>query len=163
MLKNILMTSLLVAAVSGMALQDAQARSLKEIKSSGTLLVGTTGDYKPMSYLNKETGKYEGFDAEMAASLAKKLGVKTVVNFREADTLDKRVALVKGVTDNMGVDFAFQCTGAPPAAADVYSYIRRGGGLCLGRLRCGPRSPGRPAASGYGLSRRQAPAHGGLS
>ena len=76
MLKNILMTSLLVAAVTGMAMQDAQARSLKEIKSSGTLLVGTTGDYKPMSYLNKETGKYEGFDAEMAASLAKKLGVK---------------------------------------------------------------------------------------
>lgn len=76
MLKNILMTSLLVAAVTGMAMQDAQARSLKEIKSSGTLLVGTTGDYKPMSYLNKETGRYEGFDAEMAASLAKKLGVK---------------------------------------------------------------------------------------
>ena len=26
--------------------------------------------------------------------------------------------------------FAYQCTGAPPAAADIYSYIRRGGGLC---------------------------------
>ena len=68
--------------------------------------------------------------SEKRLDMAKKLGVKTVVNFREADTLDKRVALVKGVTDNMGVDFAFQCTGAPPAAADVYSYIRRGGGLC---------------------------------
>lgn len=65
--------------------------------------------------------------SEKRLDMAKKLGVKTVVNFREADTLDKRVALVKGVTDNMGVDFAFQCTGAPPAAADVYSYIRRGG------------------------------------
>ena len=30
----------------------------------------------------------------------------------------------------MGADFAYQCTGAPPAAADIYSYIRRGGGLC---------------------------------
>ncbi len=76
MFKKILMTSLVLAAVTGMMAQDAQARSLAEIKSSGKLLVGTTGDYKPMSYLNKETGKYEGFDAEMAASLAKKLGVK---------------------------------------------------------------------------------------
>lgn len=76
MFKKLLMTSLLVAAATGLVAQGAQARSLKEIKSSGKLLVGTTGDYKPMSYLNKETGKYEGFDAEMAASLAKKLGVK---------------------------------------------------------------------------------------
>ena len=59
--------------------------------------------------------------------MAKKLGVKTVINFREADTLEKRVA---AVTNGMGADFAYQCTGAPPAAADIYSYIRRGGGLC---------------------------------
>ena len=30
----------------------------------------------------------------------------------------------------MGADFAFQCTGVPQAAAEVFSYIRRGGGLC---------------------------------
>lgn len=62
--------------------------------------------------------------------MAKKLGVKTVINFREADTLEKRVAAVKAVTNGMGADFAYQCTGAPLAAADIYSYIRRGGGLC---------------------------------
>ena len=62
--------------------------------------------------------------------MAKKLGAKTVINFREADTLEKRIELVKSVTHGMGADFAYQCTGAPPAAADVYSYIRRGGGLC---------------------------------
>lgn len=62
--------------------------------------------------------------------MAKKLGVKTVINFKECDTLDKRVAAVKAVTNGMGADFAYQCTGAPPAAADIYSYIRRGGGLC---------------------------------
>ena len=27
-------------------------------------------------------------------------------------------------------DFAFQCTGAPAAAHDIYEYIRRGGGMC---------------------------------
>ncbi|MBQ5841087.1 MAG: zinc-binding dehydrogenase [Clostridia bacterium] len=62
--------------------------------------------------------------------MAKKLGCKTTVNFREATTLEERVAKIHAVTDGMGVDFAFQCTGAPPAAADIYSYIRRGGGMC---------------------------------
>ena len=66
----------------------------------------------------------------MRLEMAKKLGAKTVINFREHKTLDERVAIVKGVTMGMGADFAFQCTGAPPAAADIYSYIRRGGGLC---------------------------------
>ncbi len=62
--------------------------------------------------------------------MAKELGAKTTINFRECDTLDKRVAAVKAVSNGVGVDFAFQCTGAPPAAADIYSYIRRGGGMC---------------------------------
>ncbi len=62
--------------------------------------------------------------------MAKKFGAKTCINFREADTLDKRLEIVRSVTDGMGADFAYQCTGAPAAAADVYSYIRRGGGLC---------------------------------
>ncbi len=104
MFKNILMASLLIAAVGCMTAQDAQARSLKEIKSSGKLLVGTTGDYKPMSYLNKETGKYEGFDAEMAASLAKNLGVKleyvpTTWKTLQDDTLaDKFDVAMCGIT-----------------------------------------------------------------
>ena len=62
--------------------------------------------------------------------MAKKMGAKTTINFREAYTLEKRLAAVQAVTRGMGVDFAYQCTGAPAAAADVYSYIRRGGGLC---------------------------------
>ena len=66
----------------------------------------------------------------MRLEMAKKLGAKTVINFREHTSLDERVAIVKGVTMGSGADFAFQCTGAPPAAADIYSYIRRGGGLC---------------------------------
>ena len=66
----------------------------------------------------------------MRLDMAKKLGAKTVINFREHTTLDERVAIVKGVSAGMGADFAFQCTGAPQAAADVFSYIRRGGGLC---------------------------------
>ncbi len=62
--------------------------------------------------------------------MAKRMGAKTTINFRECDTLEKRVEAVKAATGGVGADFAFQCTGAPPAAADIYSYIRRGGGLC---------------------------------
>ena len=62
--------------------------------------------------------------------MAKKLGAKTTINFREVTTIDERVKVVKSLTNGMGADFAFQCTGAPAAAADIYSYIRRGGGLC---------------------------------
>ena len=66
----------------------------------------------------------------MRLEMAKKLGAKTVINFKEHTTLDERVALVKQVTHGIGADFAFQCTGAPAAAADIYAYIRRGGGMC---------------------------------
>ena len=49
---------------------------MKEILDSGVLLVGTAGDYQPMSYLDPETGKYVGFDAELAEDLAAALGVE---------------------------------------------------------------------------------------
>ena len=64
--------------------------------------------------------------------MAMKLGAKTTINFRDeaCNTLEKRIAAVKAVTNGMGADFAYQCTGAPAAAADIYSYVRRGGGLC---------------------------------
>lgn len=62
--------------------------------------------------------------------LAKEFGAKTTINFREDDTLEKRIARVHEVTNGMGADFVYQCTGAPAAAHDAYSYIRRGGGLC---------------------------------
>ena len=66
----------------------------------------------------------------MRLNMAKKLGAKTVINFKEVTTLDARVKLVKSVANGVGADFAFQCTGAPAAAKDIFEYIRRGGGLC---------------------------------
>ncbi len=63
--------------------------------------------------------------------MAKKLGAKTTINFREVTELADRVAIVKNLSlGGLGADFAFQCTGAPMAAKDIYEYIRRGGGLC---------------------------------
>lgn len=62
--------------------------------------------------------------------MAKKLGAKTIINFRDVPELNDRVKLVKAAANGVGADFAFQCTGAPAAAKDIYEYIRRGGGLC---------------------------------
>ncbi len=62
--------------------------------------------------------------------MAKKLGAKTVINFKETPALEDRVKIVKNAANGVGADFAFQCTGAPVAAKDIYEYIRRGGGLC---------------------------------
>lgn len=49
---------------------------VEEIEQRGELRVGTTGDYKPMSFLDPETGRYEGFDAALAEDLAASLGVR---------------------------------------------------------------------------------------
>ena len=50
--------------------------ALAEIRQRGVLRVGATGDYRPMSYLDPETGRYVGFDADLAEELAAALGVK---------------------------------------------------------------------------------------
>jgi len=42
----------------------------------GVLLVGTTGDYQPMSFLDPETKKYVGFDAALAEDFASSLGME---------------------------------------------------------------------------------------
>ena len=62
--------------------------------------------------------------------MAKKMGASFVINAASFDTIEKRVAEVQRITGGYGVDFAFQCTGNPVAASEVFKYIRRGGGLC---------------------------------
>ena len=61
---------------------------------------------------------------------AKLMGATATVNFKDfAD----REALAKGVEASFGgylADFAFQCTGSPVAHANIYKFIRNGGGLC---------------------------------
>ena len=53
-----------------------EAGRLEDIAARGTIRIGTTGDYIPMSYLNPATGKYEGIDAELSQIIADSLGVK---------------------------------------------------------------------------------------
>ena len=56
--------------------QPAPVSRLDEILARGVLKVGTTGDYKPFTYLDKATGGYEGYDIDQAEALAAALGVK---------------------------------------------------------------------------------------
>ncbi|WP_083258978.1 zinc-dependent alcohol dehydrogenase [Cellulosilyticum sp. I15G10I2] len=61
--------------------------------------------------------------------LAKEIGADLTVNFKDFGSFDEMLAFVKKETKG-GVDFAFQCTGVPSAASNIYKFIKRGGGLC---------------------------------
>jgi threonine dehydrogenase-like Zn-dependent dehydrogenase len=63
-------------------------------------------------------------------NFARELGASATVNFKDHAGLE---ALTAGVKDAFGgylCDFAFQCTGSPMAHANIYKFIRNGGGLC---------------------------------
>ncbi len=66
--------ALVFAALSPAA--DADGSRLDEIVARGTLRVGTTGDYRPFTALDKASGAYSGFDIDQADALAAALGVK---------------------------------------------------------------------------------------
>ena len=75
-----------------------QNDKVKEIQARGVLLVGATGDYKPMSFYDSKTDKYVGFDAALAEDLAASLGVKlqyvkTSWPTLMKDTLDRKFDL----------------------------------------------------------------------
>jgi len=69
----VLLSALLVVlSVSGMAFAGQRLDRIMETK---VLRVGTPGDYRPFSMLDKASGKYEGHDVELAELLASELGV----------------------------------------------------------------------------------------
>ena len=49
--------------------------TVDKIQQRGTVLIGTTGDYRPLSYKEPETGEYWGFDLDVAGYIARKLNV----------------------------------------------------------------------------------------
>jgi L-iditol 2-dehydrogenase len=61
--------------------------------------------------------------------MAKKLGASRTLNVSENDPA-ALLKQIQEVTKGRGVDFAFQCTGVPAAAAQIWKFVRRGGGLC---------------------------------
>ncbi len=55
---------------------DTEANTLDAIRRRGTLIIGTTGDYRPLSYREPATGEYWGFGIEVAQKIAENIGVK---------------------------------------------------------------------------------------
>ncbi len=45
------------------------------IVQRGTLYIGTTGDYRPLSFCEPETGDYWGFGIEIASAIAHRMGI----------------------------------------------------------------------------------------
>ncbi|MCF0211652.1 MAG: transporter substrate-binding domain-containing protein [Bacteroidales bacterium] len=56
--------------------KTADTGKVEQIQQRGTLLVGSTGDYRPLSFLEPATQQYWGFDVEMAEIIARDLGVE---------------------------------------------------------------------------------------
>ncbi len=74
------MTKTLLAALVGAlfaftTVAEAQTSRLQRILESGTLRVGTTGDFNPMSFKNPATDSYEGYDIDAVEKLAADMGV----------------------------------------------------------------------------------------
>lgn len=62
--------------------------------------------------------------------MAKRLGATETVNIMESSSFDETINKIKALSDGLGVDFAFQCTGSPKAHAGIWKFVKRGGGLC---------------------------------
>ncbi|HEY3460940.1 MAG TPA: transporter substrate-binding domain-containing protein, partial [Casimicrobiaceae bacterium] len=68
-----IVASLLLLGALGIT--AARADELQDIKKKGVLVVGSKADYRPFGYLDP-SGKIIGFEPDLAADVAKRLGVK---------------------------------------------------------------------------------------
>jgi len=71
---SIVLVAALAAAGCGGS-DNSSKDLLASVEDKGTLTVSTDPAYPPQSELNKKTGKYEGFDIDVATEIAKRLGV----------------------------------------------------------------------------------------
>ena len=67
---------------------------------------------------------------EKRLEFAKLMGADNTVNFMQYKGIEALSDAVKDAFGGYYADFAFQCTGSPIAHANIYKFIRNGGGLC---------------------------------
>lgn len=79
-----------------------KARSLKEIKESGEIIIGVFSDKKPFGYVD-EKGEYQGYDVYFGNRLAKDLGVK--VKYVPVEAASRVEYLVTGKVDIILANF----------------------------------------------------------
>jgi len=110
-LRNVVLALAATAMLASSALAQAPAGAAKSrlhrVLESGVLRVGTTGDFKPMSFRDPKTNEYAGHDIEVARELAKDLGVKVEFVPTEWKTLingiqtDKYDVAMSGISMNV--------------------------------------------------------------
>lgn len=74
-MKNVRTSLIAAALLAGASLAAQAADLLDDVKSRGTLRIAVEGTYPPFNYKD-EKGQLTGFDVEIAAAIAGKLGVK---------------------------------------------------------------------------------------
>ena len=72
---KVLALALALSLLFAAALADSRARTLQDIKDSGTLAIGVFSDKKPFGYVD-ENGDYQGYDVYFARRLAQDLSVE---------------------------------------------------------------------------------------
>jgi L-iditol 2-dehydrogenase len=67
---------------------------------------------------------------ENRLEMAGRMGAEMTINYKLQSEEDGVIAAVHAATRGRGVHFAFQCTGVPAAASNIWKYVQRGGGIC---------------------------------
>jgi len=81
----LLIIATLVGCVCAFAACGSKGRTVKDIQESGKLVVATNAFFPPFEYM--EDGKIVGWDMDIAAELAKKMGVELVIENMEFDSV----------------------------------------------------------------------------
>jgi cyclohexadienyl dehydratase len=97
---NLLFPLFLLCLFTGLSVGAEESR-LHQIIQKKEIRVGTSGDYRPFSYLNPQTNQYEGMDITLADNLAEALGAKaSFVRFKwpelNADLLADKFDIAMG-------------------------------------------------------------------
>ena len=67
---------------------------------------------------------------ESRLDMARRMGAESTINYKRYQVADGVTEAVKAATRGRGAHFAFQCTGVPAAASNIWKYVQRGGGIC---------------------------------
>lgn len=70
-----ILSIIVLLSACGNETSSSSKNALDEVKDRGELIIGTTGDYRPFTYLD-ENNKLTGYDIEWANAIAEKMGVK---------------------------------------------------------------------------------------
>lgn len=62
---SVLVAVICLATILSLSAEAAESTRLNRILENKVLRVGTPGDYRPFSMLDKTTGKYEGHDIDL--------------------------------------------------------------------------------------------------